>query len=273
MEISVYKPTHSSLKPFIKYFYILMQDGCDDEVTYLTFPNPNAMLSVSDKVEIAHSPNKARITFNPEVGIISDLTMSYNQPLLVNYVGKVKEITVCFKPLGIHSFDPDLKNYIASETSFYPFADYRERMADIIAIENNEELITRLEEYLLSIQTVFSHPFLFDFVKDIEENPNASLEHLSSKYGISQKTLIKHCKAYFSRTPSEYKRVVRFHEAMAQYMRSEKKNGALTDISYTAQFFDQAHMIKDFKALTGHAPGDFFKNLNPVKGEFNWMFL
>lgn len=273
MEISVYKPSKPSLSSFIKYFYILRQSASDAEFTYLTFPNTNSMLTITNRVDVRHSPNRVEISPTNDEGLISDLTMAYNKPLLINYTGKVKEITICFKPLGIHSFDANLKNALEPEVAYCPYADYKQCMGEILKLEDNDKMIAGMEAYLLSKKVAFTHPFLCDFVGDVDENPTTSLDSLSTKYGISQKTLIKHSKLFFHRTPSEYKRIVRFHNAMSKYMSSEKKSGALTDISYTAQFFDQAHMIKDFRALTGYTPTDFFKNLNPVKGEFNWMFL
>jgi AraC-like DNA-binding protein len=48
----------------------------------------------------------------------------------------------------------------------------------------------------------------------------------------------------------------------------------LTTIAYAANYFDQAHMTKEFKSITGKSPKDFFKNLTTMEqGQINWSFV
>jgi AraC-like DNA-binding protein len=47
----------------------------------------------------------------------------------------------------------------------------------------------------------------------------------------------------------------------------------LTGLAHAMDFFDQSHMIKDFKSLTGHNPKDFFRKIqSPENSSINWIF-
>jgi len=272
VNIQVLKPTSEILKKHINNYYIFHQAD-SKEITYLTFPNPYSIVSVLNNVELRHLPNMMVAEFNCDKSLISDLTLSYKKPILIKYKGIIKEISICFKPLGLNAFIEHSKEPISEKDPFFPYPDYKEKMSEIINLTNTDEIILQLESYLLSKLSNFKHPFLHQFINDVAINSSTSIGELSKKYGVSQKTLIKHTKSYLGRTPSEFIKVVRFYKAMKEYFKDEKRTLSLTEIGYAVSFFDQSHMIKDFKTLTGFTPRTFFKNLNPTKGELNWIFL
>jgi AraC-like DNA-binding protein len=272
VDIQVFKPKNEILRKHINNYYIFQQED-KKEISYLTFPNPYSIVSVLNNVELKHFPNAIVAEFNSNKSLISDLTLSYRKPILIRYKGIIKEISICFKPLGLNAFIEQSKEPISEKTPFFPYVDYKEKMGKIINVTNTDEIILELESYLLSKLSNFEHPFLHQFINDVEINARTSIGELSNKYGVSQKTLIKHTKSHLGRTPSEFIKVVRFHKAMKEYFKNEKSTLSLTQVGYAVSFFDQAHMIKDFKSLTGFTPRKFFKNLNPTKGELNWIFL
>lgn len=271
MDLQVFKPKNEQLKKYIKNYYIFQQNK-NEKTTYLTFPNPNSIVSVLNKVDLKHSPNQINVNHNPNNSITSDLTLSYKKPILINYNGIVKEISICFKPLGINAFISKAENTI-SEKDFFPYLNYKEKMTELFHLSNNENIISDLEKYLLSKLSNFTHPFLYHFIDILSKNPNTSLHQFSNQFGISQKTLIKHAKIYLYRTPSEFRRSLRFYQALNEYIHTQGSPISLTSIGYAAHFFDQAHMIRDFKALTGYTPKQFFNYLKSINGELNWIYL
>jgi AraC-like DNA-binding protein len=44
----------------------------------------------------------------------------------------------------------------------------------------------------------------------------------------------------------------------------EHDHGLLTGIAHGSNYYDQSHMLKDFKALTNLTPTSFFKSLSTV---------
>ncbi len=272
MNVQVFKPKNELLKAHIKNYYVLQQAD-NNEIAYLTFPNPYSIVTILTNVKLKHSPNKMVAEYNDKQSLISDLTISYNKPIMINYKGRIKEISICFKPLGLNAFTNNSVVDVPEKLYFFPYPDYKERMSEIINLSNSDEIISLLESYLLSKFSKFEHPFLYQFIKDVSVESRNSIKELSDKYGISQKTLIQHTKTHLGRTPSEFIRVVRFHNALDNYFKDNKRAFSMTEISYMVSFFDQAHMIKDFKKFTGFTPKTFFNNLNPTEGELNWIFI
>jgi transcriptional regulator GlxA family with amidase domain len=183
---------------------------------------------------------------------------------------------VYFKPLGINAFlDRELRHYItAASDEFSPFADYRAKMAEIFAIENTEARICALEDYWLSKHAGFRHAFLPRLVGEMTANDCPfPLSEAARKLRISRTTMVKHFDLHLCTTPSHFKKIARFRNAMKQ-QRHKFSNANLTAISHSAEYFDQSHMIKDFKQLTNFAPKPFFSNLSSLEnGRINWIFL
>ncbi|NQZ45486.1 MAG: helix-turn-helix transcriptional regulator [Flavobacteriaceae bacterium] len=272
MDIQIFQPKHPRLQALVQNYYVL-QSQKDETVTYLTFPKPYSVLSLYKGAEITHLQNRMRIEAKLEAPLIADLTFSYSQPLLIEYQGSIRELTVYFKPLGIHAFGSPFKGKATKSEEFFTSADDRMKLDTLLDRGQTEALIDSLETYLVSKLTEFRHPFLHRFVEAVTNDPTLSLAQLSKSYGISQKTLIKHAKAYLFRTPSQFIKVVRFYSSLKAYDTKGHGTLSLTEIGYSASFFDQAHMIKEFKTLTGFTPRRFFNNLERTDGNLNWIFL
>ncbi len=273
MNLEIYKTEHESLEEYIDYYYVLERTDSSFEESYLTFPSSNSIISIMEKTNIERLTNEINVEYNAEKPLKSLLVKSFNAPILIRYKGVIKEISICFKPLGIHVFINNPKKTFTENDPFLSHPDFKEKMTEILHVTDNIEMIRQVENYLLSKRSTFSHPFLHRYINDISNDSDLSISELSTKYGVSQKTFIKHCKTYLNRTPSAFKKVVRFQKAMNNYFDSANCIQSFTNISHAVNFFDQAHMIKDFKSFTGYTPSNFFKKLNPIDGEIKWIFL
>ena len=97
-----------------------------------------------------------------------------------------------------------------------------------------------------------------DFAVDgITRDPSqTNLAKLSDRIGYSQKHLISMFKKNVGITPKTYVRVMRFQKAIAAVESSESIDW--TAIALESGFYDQAHFINDFKALSGFTPREYF---------------
>ena len=279
MNIQLYKPQNILLQNFIEYFYILTKRGDEQAVTYLTFPNIYSMVSISQNAAIKTTGNKVSVEFNADNVLVSELAVRYTQPLLIEYTGEANEITICFKPLALNAFlDHPISHYAKNDTildPFIPFEDFIERMKEIMLMRNDEEKIAAMEGYWINKLKGVSHPFLYQVIYDmlVPNNEEMTIAEIARKNKITQKTLIKHFEQHIGKTPSDFRKIVRFRNALKQKA-WERKNDNLTDITYISRYFDQSHMIKDFKVLTGFTPKEFFKKLSSSHdGKINWIFL
>jgi AraC-like DNA-binding protein len=106
-----------------------------------------------------------------------------------------------------------------------------------------------------------------------EEIPERSITAMCRSYGVSRQTMHQHFERYLCKTPAEFRKIIRFRKAVHShpFLPAEQK---LTRLSVLANYFDQSHMIRDFKELTGHTPKTFFKSISRFgDGEINWLFL
>jgi AraC-like DNA-binding protein len=61
-------------------------------------------------------------------------------------------------------------------------------------------------------------------------------------------------------------RIVRFQSALQHLIGSH--TDSLTDITYRAGYYDQAHFIREFKEFTGQVPSHFQLTKHPINQYF-----
>lgn len=273
MHIETFRPKNRELQNYIESYYILRHLKDEDNVSYLAFPSIYSIVSVVNNAENNISQEKITVKPSKLKSLDTSLVCRFNKPVCFEYQGNVKEITIAFKPLGLNAFLTNpLKDYSNSRFGpFSPFSDYEREMKTIIEIEDKALLANHLEKYWADKIKEFHHPFLKKAISIIEEQPKITTSDLANEFKISQKTLIKHFKNHICKTPTEYKKILRFRKALEE-MRTTKTVSNLTELSYVADFFDQSHMITSFKSLTGLPPGEFFKNLTTLKNSIHWLF-
>jgi AraC-like DNA-binding protein len=87
--------------------------------------------------------------------------------------------------------------------------------------------------------------------------PNApSVASLADRYGISARTFERRVLAATGLPPSTLRRVYRFRRAFRMLDGAEP--GSWSRIAVRAGYYDQAHLIRDFRELAGAAPTHLF---------------
>lgn len=277
MQIKVYFPLNPLLKKYIECIYILTHRSEEKPAKYITFPSIFTIVSVSEKSKTINNENKLIIRQCDDNMVETNLVSNFNKPVYVQYEGEIKEITIYFKPLALNSFlEHELNHYNSSSFSeFLPFKDYREAMIEILSMPDDTQKIQAVERYWLSKLIGFEHHFLETVLSEImcEENDTLTITELCEKSGISRTTLNKHFGRHICKTPSQFKKILRFRNAVNKYA-SNNAGNSLTDIAYCADYFDQSHMTREFKSLTGFSPKAFFKKTTALeKKQIHWLFL
>ncbi len=269
MKIEVIKPSDIELQKYIECFYILTHSKQEGKTTYFTFPSIFSIISISSNTEVIRTNEFIKTIESSKQNFNSNLDTQFTSPLLIQYEGNVKEITTYFKPLGLNAFLNKPLNYYcnSNETVFLPFSDYKTIMNSILRIRSSNNIIKQLENYWYNKLKKNVQFKLEKAVKTIVENPNRSISSVASENNLSHKTLISNFNKDVCKTPTEFRKIVRFRKTL-QY----KEKNSLTQLSYLSNYFDQAHMIKDFNRLTGYNPKDFFKNLSSLDEKINWIF-
>lgn len=277
MELKIHKPLSPLLQRHIECFYTLNRQAEQASETYLTFPSIYNIVCLYSDTVTQTSGNLLSIDYEPNGILESRVVGKFSKAVCVKYQGQISEITTLFKPLAINAFLPSpLKDYTSGHFSlFNPYPDFLPTMQGIQRKQDTKDKLAELEAYWLTKYHGFTHPFLPAIVDEMNDEGTSgrSIAAMSMCHGISRQTLHQHFERYLCKTPAEFRKIVRFRKALhsGNLLLSEPR---LTRISLLANYFDQSHMIRDFKELTGHTPKSFFRSITRFgDGEVNWLFL
>ena len=275
MKVSAHKPKHELLTPVIECIYFLSRDAEESHTRYLTFPSVNSIWSVNKHSKITKLDEVYIIQNDPNAQIDSTVVCRFKEAFCFEYQGLAEEITIYFKPLGINAFlNKPLNEYNEGiENTFFPFDDLTDFLQTIFTSNDSEiEKLNLLESYLVSKYTGFDHPFLHPFLQELEKD-NVNIQELAANFNTTSKTVIKHFEKHLCKSPKEYQKIIRFRKALAK-IQEQHEPLSMTELSYILNYFDQSHLIREFKALTGYTPTYFFKNISTLgAGKINWMFV
>lgn len=84
------------------------------------------------------------------------------------------------------------------------------------------------------------------------------IEDLASESFLSRKQFERTFLDFIGTSPKQFLKIVRFQNAI--FEKSQNSDLNVTEIAHKCGYFDQAHMINDFKALSGITPKNFFEN-------------
>lgn len=264
MTLNFFKPKSSLLKDFIEGYYFLRNDNSKESLCYYTFPNNYQIVSVLQHNKLGYEKNAVNVCYSENHHLISNLTCRYTRPIKVNYNGKINEITIYFKPLGLNCF---LENHISFTNKdffeFLPFPDYESSMAEVLNTQNIEKAIIILEKYWEDKFLNKNNDLMKNILNDITE---LKIDEIATKYNISRQYIHKLFKINLGKSPIEYKRIQRFRNSLLQ---TDKK---LVEKGLSADFYDQSHFIRELKNFTNLIPKDFYENMS-FKTSNPWLII
>lgn len=68
-------------------------------------------------------------------------------------------------------------------------------------------------------------------------------------------------------SPKRFSNIIKLHVFLKQ-LRSKSVTGNLTEMGHEAGYYDQPHLIREFKKYTGLTPGQYLRNNNPLAINF-----
>jgi AraC-like DNA-binding protein len=117
----------------------------------------------------------------------------------------------------------------------------------------------------------FSHPFLQRAIDRFAADTTLTTASLAAELGISRKTLHQHFEQYLGIAPSLYRKINRFRNAVREKLEGGQVY-TLTELAHSMEFFDQSHMIRDFRSLTGFIPSAYFRKIRTMENSsIQWM--
>jgi AraC-like DNA-binding protein len=173
-------------------------------------------------------------------------------------------IVIYFKKGRAHPFFPVPMNEIAGCVLDADllwgklFGILRERLLET---KDPARRFVLIEEFLLGqFQSKLDQNPVVEYALDqIVATPNqVSLGKLNDSLGYSQKHFINLFKSKVGVTPKAYLRIMRFQKAITEIEQIQKVDWSA--IAQDCGFYDQAHLINDFRAFSGFTPEEYVRS-------------
>ncbi len=247
------------LKPYVRYYWTLKLDAlpASSPGQRLLTESFEFIFNLAAPIEIINCDGEGkRIS---ETGITGPMS----RPMRMRSAGPIHLFGICFQPGGGYPFF----KYPAHElVDQYPDVDdlWGARGREFIEhIQNdcqttqscietvNTNLIHRLESNLRDDRVA---------QKAIETIENCkgriSIERLARHLGLSRRHLTRKFKERIGMTPKQLCRNIRFKQV---YKLIESSNhDTWADVAVTCGYYDQSHLINEFKYFTGSSPDAYF---------------
>lgn len=246
----LYIPAHASLRPFISNYTI-------------SFPTPQTM---PDEYTILPTASSTLSVLVGSSGIQSGLRGVDTKASQVGaHANKMKLLLLIeFLPGRMRPFI----KIDQSELVDASFAMYELDRSLIQSIETELMRSDRVETLVEALDKVF----LTRLIKqDTDSTVSALLRHIATRHGnVDAKELSsaffyseKHLRRLFSHhvgvSPKMFSRIVRVNHALRLIQRQPQ---GFADIAAQAGFFDQPHMVRDFKIICGLTPQAYLQNMS-----------
>ncbi len=129
-----------------------------------------------------------------------------------------------------------------------------------------DEKIVIISQFLLNrIQQIRHADNRVEFASRLLQS-GQNLHEIQIATNMSERSLERIVKQYIGLSPKLFSRIVRFQSSLNNLRHTDFKS--FTELAYQANYFDQSHFIKDFKAFTGTNPKNFILNIDERLANF-----
>ena len=250
-----YQPTLNLLK-YIKH-YLVFDIPSNGKKKYRHFSNGhNGIVFTLEKKEFVSINSKIAL---PETFVFKQI--SDNQDFNIN--GATTIIIVLFQPFGLYQLTGIPANHFVNdfEDSYLVFGkEIIELKNQLQSSSNSNEVINHLNYYftkkIKKINKVIN-PFLINTIQLIHSKKgDLSVYELCTQIGVTERKMQRMFFKQIGVPPKKFICNIRLHHFLC-LLRNEKKNTSLTNLSLQAGYYDQAHLIKEFKKTVGLAPSKY----------------
>lgn len=244
----------------IKYFWALQSDNAA-EIDHKLLPvgNTDFILNLSRPITYTTGEKSSITCKGFHFNGLHERYYNIKQTGILNVVG------ISFFNAGAYPVlkaPMDIFTDKTMELSYF-LKDTARRIEEILYAGNiNNNTISKIEnEIIRSIDAEFIPPKSVLSLIDRFFTHEAGINAFCEKYGVNPRTLERIIKQYIGMSPKQCQRINRFQTALKMICARQQN---LTRITYDNNYFDQSHLIKDFKYFTGCTPTEFLEQKNSI---------
>lgn len=258
-----YLPRHGALSGLVAYYYVHFSDDPNHESRFEYYPHfRNAVTAYLD-ADLRFDDFGSVVSPSESRSFSALYTRNYSHSITVHLRGCFRKIGVAFEPLGVNRFIAKPLEAVAPSTvnNFTEFGRaFRELVQEVLS-DPEEDPVSKVDDFLVGRLRACDHSVLRQAMSILRENAGESdVRSLADQLGISRKTLLRYFKKHLCCTVEEYRKLVRFRNALNDY-RSQTDQITFTELAHKHSYYDQPAFIRHFKAVTGKTPRSFFAGL------------
>ena len=188
-------------------------------------------------------------------------------------VGKIGMLIVVFHPFGssalLRTPGAELKNQILDLENFYP-AEAKIISDQILSTNKVMVRIDIIEKFLirkLNIQNSSLNLASAAIQLINHNNGNLTVNELTSFFKISERQLQRTFIEHIGISPKRYSGITRIQHFL-KLLRTNSSQHSLTGLVYDCGFYDQAHLIREMKNISGITPSQYMSQNNLLAANF-----
>lgn len=263
-DFSFYDPS-PLLRPYVKYYWILKDNGKKGSIAQRVIPTGCLQLIFHRKERLFSSGEKV---LQPRA-FLGGQMIGYDDLV---FTGTIDMVVVVFNPQGAGPFFPVPLSELSGKT--VPIAEISQEMAllenRVLDVREDLEAIRLIESFLLKT-LVSSQNYhtarVTATIHAINLNPHLTLDELSEMACLSPKQYGRVFTGQTGFKPKEFARIVRLQRAL--YLLQQYPHITLSRLTYECGFYDQAHMVREFKAISGYTPKEYLSVCEPYSDYFS----
>lgn len=189
--------------------------------------------------------------------------------------GNVDMIVVVFQPFGARAFfNIPMSEFFNNCISIDDIGNnsLKELANQIEYIPDSLSSIKLIEEYFIQQLSSFdnyNHKRMKAAIQIINSTPQIDITSLSEAACLSYKQFTRIFTEYIGARPKEFTRIIRFQRAL--YILQNNPKISLTHLAFECGYFDQPHLIKEFKIFSGCTPTQFIAACSPYSDYFSTL--
>jgi AraC-like DNA-binding protein len=269
MRVKFYMP-HILLQEFINCIMI-MHVEVDKHSAPIICPYPptpqnSLFFYINDQVAV-QKDGDTHFVLQPRSAIVGPQLTRVNLDINRNQ----KSVRVGFHPgglyrmLGVPMREMVDESYDATDIFGNELQEVNNKLQEAAGFD---EINAVIERFLLQKVKTLKKALPFDMamLELLRFNGNVSIEQIASMACLSLRQFERVCQDRIGLSPKLYARLTRFSKAYR--LRENLPDVSWTSIAYECGYFDQMHMIRDFKTFAGVAPGVIEKELEKTPVRF-----
>ncbi len=209
------------------------------------------------------NPNTGQVLKKGSYGGVTGLATQYNG--LMTFNGCYAFFEILFKPNGFYKIfrlpSCEITNQIIHANDIFDtkISFFFEQLCMANGLKEMASLAdTCLLSYVKKQKSLYHKDCITRISCEILKNAGfVNIDKLAYDANMSLKSLERHFTEQVGISPKLYCCITRFNHALALKLKNPKKNW--TSIALACGYFDQMHLIKDFKKFSGNAPSIFLK--------------